>query len=353
MRSFSSFIVVLSLGETVSGCVPDPDKGARDAAGDRAADSITDRIVDDRFDASPDHPTDLAIDEALDGLPDQMPDARAERLSDLSLPDVAADAPPDSGGDAPPDSPFDTSSTGACVGPVAVDSLSDTGVPISAEDAVAYGCNPQYTDFRPMMRAFRLTKPRRLLMYHRHNLQIPPETRFGVTRGCTSKSPLIASGGIRCMHVIVDLTPGDYGIVECFPFEPFVYWFEDAASPASNVNCAGSVNLSALAAGHPEPRIVDNQPRYYTFSVPMVGGQPTTRAVAFTFTDKQGEGVRVTVRRVCADASSDVDPSVYVRLCIGSDWTQGRLDLAPGSYTAIVSDIPVGTKYTLRVGIAP
>jgi hypothetical protein len=356
MRSFSTFIFGLSAA-TASGCVQEPPTTARDAALDQMADSLADRIVDDRDQAVLDQALDVSVERQSDHIPDVSRDVGGD-----VAPDAGADSPIDGAADAGSglDQVADSESradTGLCVAPVVVippQTLGDaTSVPISTEDALAYGCNPQGSFFRPMMRAFTLTKPWRLVMDQRHNLLPPPQARFAATKGCSSKDPLISSGGERCTPTVVDLVPGTYGLVECYPFPSFVYSFEDTpSSRAPNVNCAGSVNLIYPSAGYPEPRILDAESRYYTFTVPMLRGNPTTR-VGFLFSDISGEAVRVTVRRICADGTSEVGSPLYVRFCGPYNSVQTTLQLAPGSYTAIVSDIPVGTKYTVKLVIDP
>lgn len=344
--------VVLACGEEV----PEP---GRDAGRDGPRDSAADSIADSRNDRTPDLARDTAADAPSDAPPDSepelAPDAAPNLPPDMFLVDAAVDVPVDLPVDLPADATADATvdvlvdasgEAGVCVGSPQVipPGTLNKGmfVGTSSEVALAGGCRVDDLSGSQAFGPFTLTAPRRLVMFQAHSLN-PVSYGFAVSAGCSFATPPIAGGASRCVHTVVDLSPGDYTILACVVSDRFSYLLEEIpAAPVPNRSCAGAVNLTATPSLiHDEPRIVDGDSRYYAFTL------SSPSSPGFTFSEMEGERVRLSIRSDCSDLGTELFTG-QAELCLpSSSYTLGTTDLPAGSYTAIVSNIPRGTKYRL------
>lgn len=334
--------------------------GSRDTATDRTADRPLDGLVVDAppdasadafldaADALPDAPIDLATDVAVDLGGDVPVDAPPDTTSDLQ-PDLPTDQPVDQTIDLPADLRADTPAdvgqeAGACVGPPVVippGTLQKSAfISISREVAIAHGCSRFDELDTPAVGPFTLTTPQRLVMFQAHNLA-PTTYTAAVSAGCSFTQPPIAGGTRRCIHTVVDLTPGDYAILACETTDRYSYFLEPVpTTTATNTNCAGAIDL---IAGHSEPRVVDGNDRYYTFTL----NQPSAPQVIFG--QMEGDEPSVSIRTDCGDPATEVFAGpAYFCLPWSSYW-MNTTQLPAGTYSLIVSRISRGTKYFIGV----
>jgi hypothetical protein len=190
--------------------------------------------------------------------------------------------------------------------------------------------------------AFQTSAPMQVTMWYRHSLL--PDTTYtadAILDACEHPTTYFGTSNYGTNSGIMtrSLPAGSYTLSACDPAFNTYFQIEPPIPAASNTSCATAVNLVNTVV-YNELRVLDNNPRYYTYTVWATG------QTSFSFSSAMFAGsMRVDVYDSCG--GNQVAGFNYDRF---SPETLS-VPLPLGSHVIVVSAITVGMQYS--IGVSP